>query len=190
LFHPILNSKGLLIMILSTSSLYSKRLLKSALVLLCLFALAACSSKSKVSDDESGLSEADLAAQREGRFGSGSIPMAEGEGMFKDIYFDYDSSKVSDAAMQRIESNVELLKENPQMRVQVEGHTDERGTSDYNMALGSARAKSVRDVMVSLGISSSKIETISYGEELPLDAGQTEMAFAKNRRAHLSPLSR
>ena len=175
---------------LSVSSLLLKRLVKPALVLLCLLALASCSSKSKASEDGSGLSEADLAAQREGRFGSGSIPMAEGEGMFKDIYFDYDSSKVSDSAMQRIESNVELLKENAQMRVQVEGHTDERGTSDYNMALGSARAKSVKDVMVSLGISASKIETISYGEELPLDASQTEMAYAKNRRAHLSPLSK
>lgn len=169
------------------SSINTKVLSRFLLAALLLAGSISCSSK-KSSGDENGLSEADLAAEREGRFGSGSIPLAEGEGMFKDIYFDYDSSSISDSARQRIEANVETLRANPSMKVQVEGHTDQRGTNDYNMALGASRAKSVRDVMVSLGISASKLETISYGEELPLDASESEMSYAKNRRAHLAPL--
>ncbi len=163
------------------------KLSRVLLAALLLAATVSCSSKKKAGDED-GLSEADLAAERDARFGSGSIPLAEGEGMFKDIYFDYDSSGISDSARQRIEANVETLRANPGMRVQLEGHTDKRGTNDYNMALGAGRAKSVRDVMVSLGVSASKLETISYGEELPLDASDSEMAYAKNRRVHLSPV--
>lgn len=164
----------------------STRLLVAALLLS--LTLTACSSKKKEGLDADGLSEADLAAQREGRFGSGSIPTAEGEGLFRDIYFEYDSASLSDAARQRIEYNVEVLRQNSGMKVQLEGHTDERGTAEYNMALGASRAKSVRDVLVSLGISSSKLETISYGEEVPLDSGHSEGAYAKNRRVHFSAL--
>ena len=150
--------------------------------------LIGCSTKKSGEGDENGLSEADLAAQREGRFGSGSIPTAEGEGLFRDIYFEYDSSSLSDAARQRIEANVETLQNYPGMKIQLEGHTDERGTAEYNMALGASRAKAVKDVLVSLGVSSSKLETISYGEEVPVDQSKNESAFAKNRRVHFSAI--
>lgn len=150
--------------------------------------LIGCSSKKSGSGDENGLSEEDLAAQREGRFGSGNIPTAEGEGLFKDVYFEYDSAALSDAARQRIEANVATLQGYPGMKVQLEGHTDERGTAEYNMALGASRARAVRDVLVSLGVSSSKLETISYGEEVPVDQSQNDSAYARNRRVHFSAI--
>jgi peptidoglycan-associated lipoprotein len=137
---------------------------------------------------ESAMSENDLAAQRENRFGGGSIPMAEGEGMFRDVRFDYDSSTVSDEAHQDIESNVQTLRSNPGLRVQLEGHTDERGTGEYNLSLGQTRARAVKDILVAAGIESSRIDTISYGENVPLDPGHQEAAWSRNRRVHFSPI--
>ncbi len=144
------------------------------------------SSKKGDSKTGDGLAEGDLNAAREARFGSGSIPLAEGEGLFRDIGFDYDSYVVTDSARQDIEYNVEILKSDPSIKVQVEGHCDERGTAEYNLALGNERARSVREALTSYGISASRITTISYGEEVPLDSGHSEESWRKNRRAHLS----
>ena len=148
--------------------------------------ISGCSSKKNSTVDGSGLSEADLNAQREARFGSGSIPLAEGGGIFRDIHFDYDSSQIKDATRADVEYNAEVLRNNSSLKIMLEGHADERGTAEYNMALGSDRSKSVRDMLVSLGIPSSRIDTISYGEEVPLDQGHDEVAWAKNRRVHFS----
>ena len=137
--------------------------------------------KKKVTDG-SELGEADL----DKRFGSGNIPGAEGDGMFKDVHFDYDSSSINDAARQAVESNVQVLQQNGNASVTLEGHTDERGTAEYNMALGAERAKSVGDTLASFGIARSRINTISYGEEIPLEAGSNESAFARNRRVHFA----
>ena len=123
--------------------------------------------------EDGGLSEADLAAQREGRFGAGNIPTAEGEGMFRDIHFGF-------------EANARVLSEQSSMKIILEGHCDERGTVEYNMALGAERARAVKGALVALGVPSSRIETISYGEEIPLDAGHSEDAYARNRRVHFS----
>jgi len=155
-------------------------------------ALSGCSTLGfgkKGAGDESAngtLSEADLNAQREGRFGSGGIPSAEGEGPFRDIRFDYDSSAINDLAREDIAFNAEVLRKNPGVALQLEGHTDERGTAEYNMALGAARARAVQEVLASLGVGDSKIGTISYGEEVPLDPNPSEDAWAKNRRVHFS----
>ena len=108
-------------------------------VLLCA-ALSGCSWFGKGKKD-GGLSEADLNAQREARFGEGGIPTAEGEGMFRDIHFDYDSSLINDRARQELEYNVEVLKQNSDLKVQLEGHCDERGTAEYNLSLGAGRAR-------------------------------------------------
>lgn len=151
--------------------------------------LSGCSSKSKGDKDGAGLSESELNAARDSRFGDGNIPRAEGEGMFRDIFFDYDSSQVTPEARADIEYNAKVLQDQSGLRVVVEGHCDERGTAEYNMALGAQRARAVQQVLISLGIPSNRIETISYGEEVPLDPGHDEMAWAKNRRAHFSPYS-
>jgi peptidoglycan-associated lipoprotein len=137
--------------------------------------------KKKVTDG-SELSESDV----DKRFGSGNIPGAEADGMFKDVHFDYDSSSINDAARQSIESNVQVLQQNATANVTLEGHCDERGTAEYNMALGAERAKAVGDTLASFGIARSRINTISYGEEIPLDTGNNESAWARNRRVHFA----
>jgi peptidoglycan-associated lipoprotein len=136
--------------------------------------------------EDGSLSESDLAAQREGRFGSGNIPTAEGEGMFRDIHFGYDSYAVEGEGRNDVETNARVLSEKSGMKIVLEGHCDERGTVEYNMALGAQRARAVKNALVALGIPSSRIETISYGEEIPLDPGHDETAWAKNRRVHFA----
>ena len=152
--------------------------------------LSACSSSSKSGTESeiagSGLSESDLNLKREGRFADGSIPLAEGEGLFRDIPFAFDSYKIEDYARQDVEYNVDILKQTGRLRVQLEGHCDERGTAEYNLALGQRRARAVLDMLSSYGITSDRLNTISYGSEIPLDPRHTEEAWAKNRRVHFS----
>lgn len=167
-----------------------KKLLVIGIMLLSMALLTACSTKKGgASPDElgeAGLSESDLNAQREGRYAGGAIPLGEAEGMFRDIRFSYDSTSIDDQGRQNVEQNVQVLQANPGIRVQLEGHCDERGTAEYNLALGSRRAQAVYDLLVSFGIPSNRIETISYGEEVPLDPAHTEAAWAKNRRVHFT----
>lgn len=165
--------------------------LKTTLALLISLTLAGCSmfgsKKSSGKEGEDGdLSEYDLNAAREGRYGSGGIPLAEGEGFFRDVHFGYDSSEISDQARQNIEYNLEVLRKNPNVQVQLEGHCDERGTAEYNLALGEKRARSVYEVLVSYGLTPKTLDTISYGEEVPLDSTMNEAAYSKNRRVHFT----
>jgi peptidoglycan-associated lipoprotein len=110
---------------------------------------------------------------------------AEGkEGMFEDILFDYDKYDVKGSYKAVMQSVAAWMMKNSSATLSIEGHCDERGTNEYNLALGDRRAKSVKDYLVSLGVPSSRIETISYGEEKPLCTEQSEECWAKNRRAH------
>lgn len=137
-------------------------------------------------DDQSAIGENDLNK----RFGNGNIPTADSDGPFKDVRFDYDSSSINDSARQTIEANVQVLQQTPGMKIKLEGHCDERGTAEYNMALGAVRAKAVLEVLASYGIARSNMGTISYGEEIPLDQGHDESAWARNRRVHFGVDSR
>ncbi|MEY4667489.1 MAG: hypothetical protein RL518_188 [Pseudomonadota bacterium] len=166
------------------SSLFTSSLMTIALT--SILSLSGCSWFSSGSGDGEGLSESELEAQREGRFGSGSIPSAEGEGMFHDIHFGFDSYSLDDQARMDLESNARILKEQSNLQITLEGHTDERGTVEYNMALGAERARAVKGALVAAGVSGSRIDTISYGEEIPLAPGHDEAAWAKNRRAHFA----
>ena len=159
-----------------------------AIILSLLLTMTACSSKKKAADglNGDGISESDLDYQRDNRFGEGAIPTAEGEGMFKDVHFGYDSSALDSEAKQDLEFNVQVLSKYPTLKVTLEGHCDERGTNEYNMALGAQRAQSVYDLLKSYGVDRSRIETISYGEEVPLDPSGGESAWTKNRRVHFS----
>ncbi len=103
-----------------------------------------------------------------------------------DVHFSFDSSEVSKAARGVLALNAEWMKEHPSIKVEIEGHCDERGTEEYNLALGARRAKKVYDYMLSLGVSASRMRTISYGESVPLDPAHNETAWAKNRRAHFA----
>jgi peptidoglycan-associated lipoprotein len=102
----------------------------------------------------------------------------------KPVFFTLDSSDVDDVGRETISANAEILKQNPKWVVTIEGHCDERGTAEYNLALGERRAIAVKTFLVSLGISPDRVRTISYGKEFPFDPGRTEEAMAKNRRGH------
>jgi peptidoglycan-associated lipoprotein len=113
------------------------------------------------------------------------IETTEGEGMaLKDINFEYDKYNLTEAAGDVLAGNAEYLMKHPDVDAFVEGHCDERGTEEYNLALGEKRAIAARDFLVRFGIDRSRISIISYGEERPLDPSGTEGAWAKNRRDH------
>lgn len=100
----------------------------------------------------------------------------------ENVYFDFDSADLTPMAQDVLVRKAEWLRENPMASVIIEGHCDERGTAEYNMALGERRAMSAMKFLVDLGIQSSRLSTISYGEERPADPGSNEEAWAKNRR--------
>jgi peptidoglycan-associated lipoprotein len=102
----------------------------------------------------------------------------------EDIYFDFDSYSIVPAAQEVLIRKADWLRGNPDVLVQIEGHTDSRGTGEYNLALGERRAESAKNFLIDLGIEASRMTTVSYGEERPVDPDQNEDAWAKNRRAH------
>jgi peptidoglycan-associated lipoprotein len=102
----------------------------------------------------------------------------------EDILFEFDSASLSAEAQEILRAKAAWLRENPRAQVMIEGHCDERGTNEYNLALGDRRAFSSKSFLVDLGIADSRLTTISYGEERPLDSRSTEDAWAQNRRAH------
>jgi len=104
--------------------------------------------------------------------------------LLKDIHFDFDKYDILQGDAEILKGNAALLVKFPNVKIQIEGHCDERGTVEYNLALGERRANSVRNYMISLGISGNRISIISYGKERPMDPAHNEDAWAKNRRAH------
>ena len=106
------------------------------------------------------------------------------QGIFKDIYFDYDDFSLRPDAKDTLKGIAEWLLGNTAKQILIEGHCDERGTNEYNLALGERRANSAKKYLVQLGVSPKRVATITYGEERPLDSGHTESAWAKNRRDH------
>lgn len=103
---------------------------------------------------------------------------------FRDIHFDFDKFNLKREAREILQEHAGWLLKHPDYDVVIEGHCDERGTNEYNLALGERRAVSAMNYLVNLGVEKKRLTTISYGEELPLDPGHNEKAWAKNRRAH------
>lgn len=103
---------------------------------------------------------------------------------FQPVFFSYDQSEISTEGQQVLNANAEIMKRYPSWVITIEGHADERGTAEYNLALGERRALAARNYLVSLGIPADRLRTVSYGKEFPFDPGRTEEAFAQNRRAH------
>ena len=101
------------------------------------------------------------------------------------FYFDFDKSDLKPEAREALVYHANRLKANPGMHIRLEGHADERGTREYNLALGERRAQAVERYLLVQGVPSSQMETISYGEERPVDTGTTEAAYAKNRRVEI-----
>ncbi len=103
-----------------------------------------------------------------------------------DIFFDFDQFNLSSEAKSTLEANARELKRVSAANVTIEGHCDERGTKAYNLALGDKRANAAKDYLVTLGVTASRVTTVSYGKERPFDTGTGESAWAKNRRAHFA----
>ncbi len=99
-------------------------------------------------------------------------------------FFEYDSAELSADARAALDANAAVLKKYPTWAVTIEGHCDERGTAEYNLALGERRAVAAQAYLTSLGIAADRLKTVSYGKEFPFDPGHDEAAYAKNRRAH------
>ena len=104
------------------------------------------------------------------------------------VYFAYDKSIITTAFGEALQKNYEWIAENPDVQIQLEGHCDERGTNEYNLALGERRAKAVFDYLISLGASPSQFSLVSFGEERPADQGSNEVAWRKNRRVEFTRL--
>ena len=102
----------------------------------------------------------------------------------KPLFYELDSAEVSAAGQTVLQANAAVLKKYPTWQVTIEGHCDERGTAEYNLALGERRALAAKNYLVSLGIAADKVRTVSYGKEFPFDAGHEDNAWSKNRRAH------
>ena len=117
-------------------------------------------------------------------FAARSLEELNRESPLAPVFFAFDSSAIDAPAQAVLDANVEVLKQYPAWAITIEGHCDERGTAEYNLALGERRALAARDYVVSLGISESRLRIVSYGKEFPFDPGHTDEAWARNRRAH------
>jgi peptidoglycan-associated lipoprotein len=126
---------------------------------------------------EPGVSSSDALANK-------SLDDINKQSPLQPVYYAYDSAEVSAEAQQTLSSNADVLKKNPTWVISIEGHSDERGTAEYNLALGERRALAARNYLVSLGLSPDRMRTVSYGKEFPFDPNHTEAAWSKNRRAH------
>ena len=120
----------------------------------------------------------------EDNFASKSLDDLNRDSPLRPLFFELDSSDVSADGQQVLQANAAVLKKYPGMQVTIEGHCDERGTAEYNLALGERRALAAKNYLVSLGIAADKVKTVSYGKEFPFDAGHDDKAWANNRRAH------
>jgi peptidoglycan-associated lipoprotein len=153
-----------------------------ALLLGLLLLLAACSSAPETAPGPQPLGQG-------GPGGIGSASVTPGSQQDLDasagdrVFFAFDRSDISPEARQTLSRQADWLRRYPNVTVTIEGHCDERGTREYNLALGERRAQAVKNVLVALGISAGRISTISYGKERPAVVGSTEDAYAQNRRA-------
>jgi peptidoglycan-associated lipoprotein len=108
--------------------------------------------------------------------------------MLKDVHFDFDRYFIRPQDAEILKQDFSWVKANPGTRVRVEGNCDERGTVEYNLALGQKRADAAKNYLVTLGTDAKLLDTVSYGKERPVDPGHNEAAWEKNRRAHLEPV--
>ena len=121
---------------------------------------------------------------REDSIASGSLDEINRNSPLKPLFFEFDSSDIPVDGRAVLESNAAVMKQYSSWAVTIEGHCDERGTAEYNLALGERRAVAARAYLVSLGVSADRLRTVSYGKEFPFDPGHDEGAYINNRRAH------
>ena len=120
----------------------------------------------------------------EDEFSARSLEDLNRESPLEPAYFGLDSSRLDEQAQRAVEANAELLRQYPSWAVTIEGHCDERGTAEYNLALGERRALVTQQYLVELGLDPMRVNVVSYGKEFPFDPGHDDVAWAANRRAH------
>jgi peptidoglycan-associated lipoprotein len=170
----------------------------SVLILLCTIALNACSRPPKVGkkiiDPVPEQQQADINnGHIDQGLQSGEPDSADVDDKFAylvPVFFDYDKAEIRSDQIEVLQSNAQYLRNLSAQRVQIQGHCDERGTEEYNLALGDRRARAVKDYLSSLGISNERLTTISFGEALPFETEHDETAWSKNRRAHFQERNR
>jgi peptidoglycan-associated lipoprotein len=121
---------------------------------------------------------------REDSIASASLDDLNRNSPIMPVFFEYDSSEITSEAKEILDANAVALKKYSSWTITIEGHSDERGTAEYNLALGERRAVAARAYLVSLGIPGERLRTVSYGKEFPFDPGHDDTAWSKNRRAH------
>jgi peptidoglycan-associated lipoprotein len=121
---------------------------------------------------------------RDDKIASASLDDLNRNSPLKPVFFDYDSNELTATGQSALDENATVLRRFTTWAITIEGHCDERGSAEYNLALGERRAVAARAYLVSLGVPANRLRTVSYGKEFPFDPGKTEEAYAKNRRAH------
>ena len=165
--------------------MYSIKTMTMALVLALTLGITGCGSSKKKANNASGTN-----ASMESSDGSSTEFELNGDsdsgkaGSLQTVTFGFNSATLSSDARSALDNNAQILKNNDDVEVQVEGHCDERGGVQYNLALGENRARAVKQYLVSMGVSSSRISTVSFGKERPIAFGHNESAWSKNRRAN------
>jgi peptidoglycan-associated lipoprotein len=150
------------------------------------FLLAACETASQVSGDSASTSASNTASSSAASSSSASAEKTSAEKLAQvgdTVNFDFDSAELTVSARSTLNRQSAFLSVNPDLMIVIEGHADERGTREYNLALGERRATAVRDYLVAKGINAARVRTVSYGKERPAVSGSDEAAWAKNRRA-------
>ena len=173
------------------------KIVKSLVVALPLLALSACSSNSNSDTDEQSQVDTNSQVTQNENQNSVQVTAAQRAAEIEEqkrqelaklrsehvIYFDFDVSNVNDQYAAVLDAHAKFLSANSDVKVLIEGHADERGTPEYNIALGERRAKSVVTYLENMGVNSNQLSVVSYGEEKPMVKDRSENAFAKNRRA-------
>ncbi|MEW6219381.1 MAG: peptidoglycan-associated lipoprotein Pal [Thermodesulfobacteriota bacterium] len=169
-------------------------MLSAAAVGLCLVLFAGGCAKKEVAADTATMAPAATQPSREAKMEQGEpivTPPRTAASQFSEgrtsapmlpVYFDFDKFNIRDDQKERMATNTRFLKDSPNVKIRVEGNCDERGTNEYNMALGERRANSAKKYLVNMGVAANRVDTLSLGEERPLLMGHDEMSWAQNRR--------
>lgn len=152
--------------------------------------IANCSKKDVTDESgDSGAADSGLSAPADDMANAGDAGGMQSADL-RPIYFEFDSYRLTGGARKILKSNADWLKSNGSVSVQIEGHCDERGTPEYNLALGERRANAAKEYLTSQGVEGGRVSVISYGEERPVDPGHDDSAWAKNRRSEMVILSK
>lgn len=167
-----------------------KKIVETTLTFTLILGLSGCSTKPRPADKTASQPSKTAQTENEARQDGSLSKTPDEEQLFEKVYFDFDRYDIRPDAVRALEKNAKVLRANPAIRIQIEGHCDERGTAEYNLSLGHNRGNAVRRYLMDLGIASERLSIVSYGKERPVAFGHNEAAWSKNRRAEFVILGR